>query len=221
MEKQTSVPSCLWVEFHDKIIGQNTRRDYSNYNKKYQEISKEWTPIWCIKRTFMFRIKAVVQQQLPLIASSAKTIHKAQGQTKSRIIVDMTSGSRPHQHYVAFSRVTSLQGLFHLNGLKGQINVDKGVVQEMERLYRDASIKLSYKPVDSYNCELVTVFQSAQSLRLHFPLVYTDCTFTDAHIICFAETHLQPNDRDSEYSIRGFKPIIRNDQRNCIRPPPG
>ena len=223
MEKQTSVPSCLWVEFQDKNIGQNTRRDYSHYFKKYQEISKEWTPIWCVKRTFMFRRKAVVRQQFPLKASSAKTIHKAQGQTKSRIIVDMTSGSRPHQHYVAFSRVTSLHGLFLLNGLRGQIKVDKSVVQEMERLRRDATIELSYKPVDSYDCELVTVFQNAQSLRLHFPLVHTDSTFTDADIICFAETRLQPNDQDSEYSIRGFKPIIRNDQakEHCVRPPHG
>ena len=223
IEKQTPVPSCLWVEFQDKSIGQTTRRDYSHYYKKYPEISKDWTPIWCVKRTFVFRKKAIVRQQFPLKASSAKTIHKAQGQTKSCIIVDMTSGSRPHQHYVAFSRVTSLQGLFLLNGLKGQITVDKGVVEEMERLRRNACIKLSYKPVNSHSCELVTVFQNAQSLRLHFPLVQTDNTFIDADIICLAETRLQTSDHDSAYSIAGFKPIIRNDQTNeqFMRPPHG
>ena len=140
----------------------------------------------------MFRRKAIVRQQFPLKASSAKTIHKAQGQTESRIVVDMTSGSLV-QHYVAFSRVTSLQGLYLLNGLHGHISVDKTVVREMERLRRDACVSLSYKPTSSYKCDLVTVFPNNQSLRLHFPLVRSDTTFTTADILCLAETRLQQN----------------------------
>ena len=136
----------------------------------------------------------------------------------------MSSGSRPHHHYVAFSRVTSLQGLFLLNGLNGQIKVDKSVVQELERLRREACIKLSYKPVSSYSCDLTLVFQNVQSLRLHFPLIRSDCTFTDSDIICLAETRLHKNDQDIDYSIDGFLPIIRNDQLSTLhdlRPPHG
>ena len=223
MEKQKCVPSCLWVEFPDEGVGRNTRREYMHYYKKYPEISKEWTPIWFVRRTFMFRRKAIVRQQFPLKASSAKTIHKAQGQTKSCVIVDMTSGSRPHQHYVAFSRVTSLQGLHLLNGLNGKIKVDKLVVDEMERLRKEAGINLSYKPVMSYSCDLVTVFQNAQSLHLHLPLVQNDNTFTDADVICLAETRLHRNDKNIDYSIKGFSPIIRNDQQKAhgVRPPHG
>ena len=171
----------------------------------------------------MFRRKAIVRQQFPLKASLAKTIHKAQGQTKTCVIVDMTSGSRPHQHYVAFSRVTSLQGLHLLNGLNGKIKVDKLVVDEMERLRKKACISLSYKPVMSYSCEFVTVFQNAQSLHLHLPLVQNDNTFTDADVICLAETRLHRNDQDIYYSIKGFLPIIRNDQQKThdVRPPHG
>ena len=91
-------------------------------------------------------------------ASSAKTINKAQVQTKSQVVDDMTTGSRPHQHYVAFSRVTSLQGLHLLNGLNGQIKVDKAVIQEMERLCRGAQVTLCYNPVNPNKCNLVTVF---------------------------------------------------------------
>ena len=224
IEKQKSVPSCLWVEFPDKNIGQQTRREYAHYYKKFPGVSKEWTPIWFVKRTFMFRRKAIIRQQFPLKASSAKTIHKAQGQTKSRIIVDMTTGSRAHQHYVAFSRVTSLQGLRLLNGLNGQIRVDKSVVFEMERFQKEAYIRMSYKPVITYSCDLVTVFQNAQSLRLHLPLIRSDSTFTKADIICFAETRLQTTDPDSDYLINGFRPIIRCDQQaksKYVRPPHG
>ena len=204
MEKQRAVPSCLWVEFVDKRVGRKTRKEYNHYYKKYPEVSIEWTPVWFVKRTFMFRRKAIIRQQFPLKASSEKTIHKAQGQTKSCIVVDMTTGSRQHQHYVAFSRVTSLQGLYLLNGLKGQIKVDQSVVQEVNRLRRDACIKLAYKEVMPCECDLITVFQNAQSLRLHFPLLHVDSTFTDAVIVCLAETRLQSTDRDIDYSIGGI-----------------
>ena len=224
IEKNNPIPSCLWVEFPEKRIGKETRKENMYYYHKYRDISKTWTPIWAVRRTFMFRRKAIVRQQFPLKASSAKTIHKAQGQTESCIIVDMTLGSRPHQHYVAFSRVTSLQGLYLLNGLSGRITVDKSVVREMERLRRDACVSLCYKPVQTYHCDLVTVFQNSQSLRLHFPLVRNNSTFTDADIICLAETRLQQSDKDEDYSIEGFHPIIRNDQKaksDDVRPPHG
>ena len=224
IENSNPIPSCLWVEFPERSIGKETRKENTYYYSRYPEISKNWTPIWAIKRTFMFRRKAVVRQQFPLKASSGKTIHKAQGQTKSTVVIDMTSGSRPHQHYVAFSRVTSLQGLYLLNGLSGQIKVDKGVVEEMERLRKDAHIVLSYQPVSTCICDLTVVFQNVQSLRLHFPLIQNDASFTDADVICMAETRLQQSDIDSDYSIKGFLQITRNDQKETMsgmRPPHG
>ena len=39
-------------------------------------------------------------------------------------------------------------------------------------------------------------------------------------VICFAETRLHPNDKDLDYAIEGFKPIIRNDQETCGQRPP-
>ena len=224
LENNNPIPSCLWVEFPESSIGKETRKENAHYYSRYPEISKEWTPIWAVKRTFLFRRKAVVRQQFPLKASSGKTIHKAQGQTRSTVVVDMTSGSRPHQHYVAFSRVTSLQGLYLLNGLSGQIKVDKGVVKEMERLRRDAYIILSYQPVSTCKGDLTVVFQNVQSLRLHLPLIQNDASFTDADVICMAETRLQQSDLDTDYSIKGFRQIIRNDQgkpMSGMRPPHG
>ena len=212
LESESAIPSCMWVQFPEESIGKQTRRENHYYYKKFPQIPKNWTPIWAVKRTFMFRRKAVVRQQFPLKASSAKTIHKAQGQTKSQVVVDMTTGSRPHQHYVAFSRVTSLQGLHLLNGLNGQIKVDKAVIQEMERLRRETQVALCYNPVNSNKCNLVTVFQNAQSLHLHMPLIRTDSTFTNADVLCFAESRLHEIDLDVDYAIEGFLPVIRNDQ---------
>ena len=220
------VPSCLWVQFPNTSIGRTTRKEYMHYYKKYPEVSTEWTPIWSVRRTFMFRRKAIVRQQFPLKASSAKTIHKAQGQTKSCVVVDMTFGPRPHQHYVAFSRVTSLKGLYLLNGLSGNIQVDNRVVEEMKRLRTEGSVDLLHIPAENRNCQLSVVFQNAQSLHLHFPLIRNDSTFTSADVICLAETRLNTNDSDSDFSIDGFLPIIRLDETSLhslpgVRPPHG
>ena len=215
--------SCIWVQFPDKSIGRHTRKEYAHYYQKYPEISQEWTPIWSVRRTFMFRRKVIVRQQFPLKASSAKAIHKAQGQTKSRVVVDMSSGSRPHQHYVAFSRVTNLQGLYLLNGLNGKIKVGHQVVTEMERLRAERIIDLSYEPVTADAHKFRVVFQNVQRLRLHLSQIKNDSTFTNADMICLAETRLHSMDNSSEFSIEGYMPMFRNDRTNSegLRPSHG
>ena len=215
LDRYSAAPSCLWVQFLNYDIGREARRKYSHYFA--EGIDRDWTPIWAVKRTFMYRHKAIVRQQFPLKPSSGKTIHKAQGQTKEQIVVDTTRGTRAHYHYVAYSRVTSIHGLHLLNGLNGTINVDKNVLQEMRRMRANACLKLSYKPIQAYTSDLVVVFQNAQSLCAHFSLVQNDKTFTDADVLCFTETRFCQDDKDSEYTIEGFKHVIRNDEHQQSR----
>lgn len=49
--------------------------------------------------------------QIPLMAAWAMTIHKAQGMTLSRVIVDLRHSFEPGHAYVALSRVETLEGL--------------------------------------------------------------------------------------------------------------
>ena len=49
--------------------------------------------------------------QIPLIAAWAITIHKAQGMTLSRVIVDLSHSFEPGHDYVALSRAETLRGL--------------------------------------------------------------------------------------------------------------
>ncbi len=57
--------------------------------------------------------------QIPLVAAWAMTVHKAQGMTLSRVIVDLTHSFEPGQDYVALSRAENLQGL-KVEGLPDQ-----------------------------------------------------------------------------------------------------
>ena len=55
----------------------------------------------------------MVRKQFPLRPAAAKTIHRSQGDTENRIVVNSdTTTAIPHIHYVGLSRVTTIEGLY-------------------------------------------------------------------------------------------------------------
>ena len=54
-----------------------------------------------------------VQKQFPSRHAAAKTIHRSQGGTETKIVVNFeTRRAIPHIHYVGLSRVTTIDGLY-------------------------------------------------------------------------------------------------------------
>ncbi|MGO3032956.1 MAG: ATP-dependent DNA helicase, partial [Microbacterium gubbeenense] len=75
--------------------------------------------------------------QFPLRLAWAVTIHKSQGKTYERAIVDLGSGAfAPGQTYVALSRLTSLDGLYLSRPLRPRdIRVDENVRRFMKNAW--------------------------------------------------------------------------------------
>ena len=224
--EKTSRPSVVWVQFEDKKIGSNTRTKYSNLYA--QNIEKSWTPIFDIKRSFTYNRRNYERIQFPLRPSAGKTIHKSQGDTLDEVVVNMNSKCKakiPHIHYVALSRVRSLKGLYIMNFNKEKIAVSESVNEELQRLRKDAVIKLCFTPLYVLGDNLLKfAFNNARSLHAHFKDIKSDPNVTNADIIGISETRLIQSDSDDEYALHGFMPLIRNDQRpNDIRarPPHG
>ena len=71
--------------------------------------------------------------QIPLTAAWAMTVHKAQGITLSRVIVDLSHSFEPGQAYVALSRAENLKGL-KVEGLpKKKTGPNKQVIRFKKR----------------------------------------------------------------------------------------
>lgn len=78
--------------------------------------------------------------QLPLMPAWAMTIHKAQGMTLSRVIVDLASAFEDQQVYVALSRAKTLDGLQITGGrhvLEQQGGASEAVLQFLAEVFGD------------------------------------------------------------------------------------
>ena len=93
---------------------------YKNIDRLGVPISRVETAFSTRKATCDLTKKTinVIRKQFPLILAWAVTIHKVQGMTIDRIVVDMSTDKGRYQKgqaYVAFSRVRTYEGL-HIKG---------------------------------------------------------------------------------------------------------
>ena len=77
-------PSIIWMKFDDPRIGKATREKYFQRVFYNSNIQRDWTPIFEVERTFLYKYKMYQMIQFPLRPAAAKTIHKGQGSQKKR-----------------------------------------------------------------------------------------------------------------------------------------
>ena len=217
-----SKPSGLvWVQFDYDDVGKKTRQE--NRNLYTGGIRHTWTPIKPVTMQFAVgktKSAQVVRKQFPLRPASAKTVHRSQGDTQSQIVANLnTQRAIPHIHYVALSRVTTIEGLYITDLCESKISVDPRVVKEMQLLRNEYKLDLCFTPLYMLeNTDLKICFLNARSLHKHIDDVRKDINYLSTDILIFSETRFSPHDPDEMYAIDGYELFRNDDASNVNRP---
>ncbi len=165
LNDQSKPSGLIWVQFDYEDVGKKTRQE--NRNLYVTGIERTWTPIKPVTTQFAVgRTKSaqVVRKQFPLRPASAKTVHRSQGDTQTQIVVNLnTNRTIPHIHYVALSRVTTIEGLYITDLCEDKISVDPRVIKEIEILRTEHRLKLCFTPLyDLDHLELKICYLNAR-----------------------------------------------------------
>ena len=219
-----ALPKILWVQFEDKMIGRRTRHQFQYLRPN--DVADTWTPIFAITRETSVRNGRVTRRQFPMKPAGATTIHACQGSTYDKICIDIDISSSPkfhkypltakpflrHAHYVAASRVRSLEGLQIINWHQELITVNEDVQKHLEYLQKEKPLQLCYTPVYNLQGVMKCVFLNTRSLHKHISDVQSSHNMTNADLVILAETQLKSSDVNNDYQLEGHRHIFRNDQ---------
>ena len=210
----------VWMIFDDEHVGIQARADSRALYTC--GIHAQWTPVQPLARQFQVgrsHNTQILRKQFPLRQSAAKTIHRSQGDTLDQVVVDFSSPRRQaHTHYVALSRVRTLDGLFILNLCDNKIKISNDVKQEMTVLRSDRKFKLSL-PFPHLHQTFQVTFLNVRSLHKHIDLVRNDAVLSPCQIIVFCETRIADSDHVDMYRLDNFNVIMYpSHSTNTARP---
>ena len=154
--------------------------------------------------------------------AAAKTIHRSQGDTEQRIVVNFnTKRAVPHIHYVGLSRVATIEGLYITDLCEEKIAVNPHVATEMESLRNERALNPSVTSIYKlHQASFKVCYLNARSLHKHVDDARHDLNFTNTDINIFSETRFTTSDNDSIYEIDGYS-LYRNDLQSTDSRPFG
>ena len=208
LTNNTKPSGLVWVQFDHDDVGRKTRQENRNLYTTGTPI-KPLTMQFAVGKT---KSAQVVRKQFPLRPASAKTVHRSQGDTQSQIVVYLNARRAiPHMHYVALSRVTTIEGLYITDLCESKISVDLKVVKEMQLLRNECKLDLCFIPLYMLEkTDLKICYLNARSFHKHIDDVRNDINYLSADKLIFIETRFCAHDPDEMYIIDGYE-LFRND----------
>lgn len=205
------VPKILWFDFNSTKVGNVAKGGHLDIKKKENVdgclVPIEKTTITEYGRNAIFMI---TRKQFPVTPAEAITIHKSQGATYNQVCVDLGNNKyvQTSMVYVAYSRVTSLNGLYIVDKLVIPSFKKSPALEEMEQMRARRRMKLSYEVVIKGD-ELTIVYQNINSLLNKLQLITCDKWYLQSNILIFSETYTK--EKHDSLNIPGYTVKYRHD----------
>jgi hypothetical protein len=218
IELTDTLPSgIIWVQFLEPSSGKSLRSESKRlYRSGY---NPNWTPLHPVAKEFAAGKdgRAQIQRyQFPLRPAHAKSIHRSQGDTLDTAVVDLTLTRKiDHIHYVALSRLQSLDKLYITNLQEDKISVDKEVQKEMDRM-RNSPLVFSHHFLTEQKFTFKLAFLNARSLHKHLQDVQIDRNVQSADVIGFCETRFNRRDATNDTAIPDFSQFRQDYQLQTL-----
>ena len=202
LKNDRGVVHTVLVKFDDIKVGKITKR-----SSKYKHDYPGCVPVQRHKGQYQKLNKKGAQinrTQFPLTLAWAVTIHKCQGLTLEKVVVDMKGAKRFNngQAYVAFSRVKSMHGLHILNFDESGIKTHSAVTDAMAELHNKP---LPIPPLPEFNNPEFASAITIGHINIHYfldkqkDLISQFKLYKNIDIMCFTETHLQRQHNIAHY----------------------
>ena len=202
LKNDRNVVHTVLVKFDDIKVGKIAKR-----SSKYKQNYPGCVPVQRHKGQYQKLNKKGAQinrTQFPLTLAWAVTIHKCQGLTLEKVVVDMKGAKRFNngQAYVAFSRVKSMHGLHILNFDESGIKTHSAVTDAMAELHNKP---LPIPPFPKFNKSELASEITIGHINIHYfldkqkDLISEFKLYKNINIICFTETHLQRQHNIAHY----------------------
>ena len=215
MADNERTPLRVYLECGEEV-GRRARTENAAVMRR-DGVTEPWTPIGRVTRGIIPSKGAtfkVMRKQFPLVASKAITVHRSQGSTFLEAAVHSPLSGRAM--YVAYSRATSLAGLYLVGAYKRRLapRANDPVMLEQQRLnLPENTLQFSIQFPDLHAAQgtSVALFHNIRSLHKHHRHVLQDANYTACNFLMLCETWTLPED---DISIPGFAVLHR---RDCLR----
>ena len=198
--------ATIYILFPDNKCGKKARATHSFETHKLG-IHPSWTPIqrtnvqFKIARTSTYTIH---RQQFPIRVCAARTVHRVQGQSLEKALIDLGGKKQPGMHYVAISRMITKQGLQLRNFKKRDVIASHEVTTEYARLRNECTLQLKLPQLDRNSKNLIVTAMNARSLHANIDNVRSHHDVLQSNLLLITETWATSADTDDHYHIPGF-----------------
>ncbi|XP_006822000.1 uncharacterized protein LOC102807333, partial [Saccoglossus kowalevskii] len=195
MTPGNNFPSAIYVVFDNAKVGEKLRKKSAIAST----LPENSTMIKVNEDTVA--PNGGIRRQFPLKLAWACTVHKVQGLTVNRAVVNLKKIFTSGQAYVALSRVTNLSGLIVQGFQTSAIYCNEKVQAALENMPKFIT-ELSEQSSANYMCTLI--MHNVQGLQSHIQDIQNDNAFLMSDVICLTETWLTDREPEFDIELKGF-----------------